>query len=159
MVLFLLTFVSTAFAKVQVPVDERWIYITGDKKQEDIWLDMYTIEFGKSLKSDYAHNKHKFARLWFMRNMYYDNTRMVTFYEFDLQCRTVRLLNATSYDGNGTVIASVPASYAEDNVVPGTIGEIYFAIALSMEKIYDDKEKFNEFYRIGKEESDKYRKL
>lgn len=56
-VLFLLTFASTAFSKVQVPEDERWIYITGNKKQEDTWMDMYTMEFGRSLKSDYHHKE------------------------------------------------------------------------------------------------------
>lgn len=98
-VLFLLTFASTAFSKVQVPEDERWIYITGNKKQEDTWMDMYTMEFGRSLKSDYHHKEHKFARLWFMRNLYSDDTRFIAFYEFDLQCRTIRRLNVTSYDG------------------------------------------------------------
>lgn len=158
-VLFLLTFASTAFSKVQVPEDERWIYITGNKKQEDTWMDMYTMEFGRSLKSDYHHKEHKFARLWFMRNLYSDDTRFIAFYEFDLQCRTIRRLNLTSYDGNGKVLASVPADYNEESIIPGTVGEMYLAIALAMEKIHDDKEKLNELYRISKEGSDKYRKL
>ena len=157
--LFLLAFMPTAFAKVQVPEDNRWVYLAGDKKQEDTWMDMYTMEFGKSLKSDYRHKEHKFARLWFMRNLYSDDRRIIAFYEFDLQCRTIRRLSVTSYDGNGNVLASLPADYNEKSIIPGTIGEMYLAIALAMEQIYDDKEKMNEFYRVCKEDSDKYRKL
>ena len=94
-----------------------------------------------------------------MRNLYSDDPRFIAFYEFDLQCRTIRRLNVTSYDGNGKVLASVPADYNEESIIPGTVGEMYLAIALAMEKIHDDKEKLNELYRISKEGSDKYRKL
>ena len=159
MLLLLLTFVSTAFAKLQVPEDQRWGYLAGDKTKEDFWMDLYTFEFGKSLKSDYNHKDHKFARIWFLRNVYSADNKVVMFYEFDLQCRTVRRLSATGYDGNGNVLFSLPASYTEEAVIPNTFGEIYLSIALGLEKIHNDKEKLEEFYKVVQEDSEKYRKL
>ena len=40
--MILSSLVSTAFAKIQVPEDSRWVYVAGDKTQEDIWMDLYT---------------------------------------------------------------------------------------------------------------------
>lgn len=157
--MILSSLVSTAFANIQVPEDSRWAYVAGDKTQEDIWMDLYTFEFGKSLDSDYRHKDHTFGRIWFMRNMYSSDTRLVLFYEFDLQCHTARLLSGTSYDGNGNVLASVPKNYTEEAIVPDTIGETYFMIAHTLEKIHNDKEMLNLFYKMAQEDSDKYRKL
>ncbi|CDD12335.1 putative uncharacterized protein [Phascolarctobacterium succinatutens CAG:287] len=157
--ILLLTLVSTAFAKIQVPEDNRWAYVSGNKTQEDTWMDLYTFEFGKSLDSDYRHAEHTFGRIWFMINKYSSDTRIVLFYEFDLQCHTARLLSATSYDGNGNVLAVIPKSYTVQAVVPGTNGETYFMIAEALEKIHTDKEMLNKFYIMSQEDSDKYRKL
>lgn len=155
MVLLLCSLCAVCFAKVERPTDDRWVIAGGSKESEEIWIDVDSVNFANS--KEIGHGQHQAAQIWFMGTNYETDMQLLILTEFDFECRTMRRVSMSAYDGSGEFLGTFPGDEVSEPIIPGSAGEDVFSVLAAMNKLRYDQEKYDLYLLFLKSYTENYK--
>lgn len=155
MVLLLCSLCAVCFAKVERPADDRWVIAGGGKESEEIWVDVDSVNFANS--KEIGHGHHQAAQIWFMGTNYETDMQLLILTEFDFECRTMRRVSMSTYDGSGEFLGTFPGDAVSDPVIPGTVGEEVFSMLLDMKDLRSNQGEYDLYLLFLKSYTESYK--
>ena len=138
MVLALCSLCAICFAKLEQPKDERWVIAGGDEVNQEIWIDIDSINYGKSKEIGHAH--HNAANIWFMNIDHKAELKVLLLTEFDFECRTIRQVSFSAYDKEQKFLGTYPGKITGEPVIPGSVGEDIYSVLSDLYELRNDAE-------------------
>ena len=140
MVLALCSLCAICFAKLGEPKDERWVIAGGDEVNQEIWIDIDSINYGKSKEIGHAH--HNAANIWFMNIDHKAELKVLLLTEFDFECRTIRQVSFSAYDKEQKFLGTYPGKITGEPVIPGSVGEDIYSVLSDLYELRNDAEAY-----------------
>lgn len=140
MVLALCSLCAICFAKLEQPKDERWVIAGGDEVNQEIWIDIDSINYGKSKEIGHAH--HNAANIWFMNIDHKAELKVLLLTEFDFECRTIRQVSFSAYDKEQKFLGTYPGKITGEPVIPGSVGEDIYSVLSDLYELRNDAEAY-----------------
>lgn len=119
-IFMIVTSICSAFETPEAP---RWWWVGSDDKF-GYWIDTDTMQFKIDNNRYSNHYNHHYVIAWNTVYSAQDDTHFISKEEYDLDCRTTKLLHFTKYNSNGDPINSYSPSYSSPQaIIPGSWGE------------------------------------